>query len=87
MDGGRKMTDDLRTRISAIAGEHRFADHQTAFGDKCVCGWTSQGIAHSDHLADAVIRELGLREELRYPGRFSFMPPQRRRYVTEWETE
>lgn len=38
-------------------------------------------------MADAVIAELGLREELRFPGRLSFMPPQRRRYVTDWITD
>lgn len=78
------MTDDLRTRISAIAGEHRFADHQTAFGDKCVCGWTSQGIAHSDHLADAVIRELRLERE---DGECGYCRAQLPgcRYVTDWE--
>jgi len=37
--------------------------------------------------ADRLISELGLREEIKYPGRFTFMPPQRRRYVTEWETD
>lgn len=40
-------------------------------------------------LADAVIRELNLREERRYPNRlphYTFMPPQRTRYVTEWES-
>ncbi len=39
--------------------------------------------------AEAVIRELGLRQELRYPNRlphYTFMPPQRTRYVTEWES-
>ena len=37
--------------------------------------------------ADRLIRELGLREEIKYPGGFSFMPTQRHRYVTDWETE
>lgn len=50
---------NLRDRISDVASEHRFADHRIAFGDKCVCGWTSQEVPHSDHLADAVIAELG----------------------------
>ena len=54
---------DLRDRIAAVAAEHRFADHRTSFGDKCVCGWTSQDVSHADHLADAVIAELGLRQE------------------------
>ena len=38
--------------------------------------------------ADAVVTEIGLREEMRYPGgTFSFTPPQRRRYVTDWVTD
>lgn len=38
-------------------------------------------------MTDAVIAELGLREEMRYRGTFSFTPPQRRRYVTDWMTD
>lgn len=37
--------------------------------------------------ADQVILELGIREELKYPNRepdYTFMPPQCRRYVTDW---
>lgn len=29
--------------------EHRFATHQSSFGDKCVCGWTSHDTPHSTH--------------------------------------
>lgn len=41
------------------------------------------------YITDAVIREMELREELRYPNRlphYTFMPPQRTRYVTGWES-
>lgn len=40
------------------------------------------------YITEAVIAELGLREEMKYPGgTFSFTPPQRRRYVTDWVTD
>lgn len=67
-----EMTDDLRTRIAAAIESVRIQrDGDAAF------------------MADAVIRELNLREERRYPNRlphYTFMPPQRTRYVTEWKS-
>ena len=72
MSEDTEMSDDLRTRIAAVLAEAQE---------------THNGISDLA-LADAVIRELGLRRELRYPNRlphYTFMPPQRTRYVTGWE--
>lgn len=56
------MTDDLRTRIAAALGEHG------ELGNDCRCGWQWLGYnfaptthtAYDEHLADVLIRELGL---------------------------
>lgn len=79
------MTDTLRDRIAAVAAEHRFADHRTSFGDKCVCGWASQDVSHADHMADVLIRELGLQTNL--AKRIINGKPDQwvRRHVTDWE--
>ena len=47
-----QMTDDLRTRLAAVA-----AAHKDQCGD-CLCGWESWEESWVMHLADAVIREL-----------------------------
>lgn len=63
--------DDLHTRIAAVI-RSEVPCHPPA----------------ADRIADALIAELGLRQELRYPNRlphYTFMPPQRTRYVTGWE--
>lgn len=83
------MTDNLRDRIAAVFARH-VEDQLTNYdAGRTECGCGHQGDeTYRQHLADAVIAELGLREELRYPNRqprWSSMPPQRRRYVTEWE--
>lgn len=67
------MTDNLRTRIAAV-----ICDMDALHAKQ----WSLA-------VADAVIRELNLREERRYPNRlphYTFMPPQRTRYVTEWKS-
>lgn len=66
------MSNELRDRTATAM---RIANNRVA------------GFIGFEELADAVIAELGMREELRYQGRFSFMPPQRRRYVTDWITD
>jgi len=67
------MTDDLRTRIARV-----MILHQRRGGTLCVCGWGQLGHSHADHQADAVICELGLRQE-RQQGPYNHMY----RYVTE----
>ena len=89
---GRPTMSDLRDRIAAILHAHTLAENDPVFW-RCCCTAYSDSfkddyIAHDAHVADAVIRELGLRRELRYPNRlphYTFMPPQRTRYVTGWE--
>lgn len=75
------MTDDLRTKIAAATVGH--ADYVSGLTRYCTCGqWsgdsTGTRIDFSRHLADAVIRELQLRD----------CDDQdchcRHRYVTEW---
>lgn len=69
---------DLRTRIAVIADIHCYqgGDHC----DRCECG--HEGPWHL-HLADAVIRELALREEVDPYA----LPLIRRRFVTEWKAD
>jgi len=65
--------DTLRTRIAAVQRTHRLVPINEGY--KCTCGWeadpppgwssdyggTESVIGHPHHVADAVIRELGLR--------------------------
>lgn len=67
------MSDNLRDRIAAVLDDMYGGGGPTRYDYRA---------------ADAVIAELGLRQELRYPNRlphYTFMPPQRTRYVTGWE--
>ena len=54
------MSDNLRTRIAAVLSEH-VEDQLTNYdAERNECGCGHQGDAtYRDHLADAVIRELG----------------------------
>ena len=76
------MADDLRTRIAAIIDTH------TAVGaeGQVTCWCDSQKFdgfhAHSLHAADAVIRELGLRQE-RQQGPYQYLY----RYTTGFMTD
>jgi hypothetical protein len=68
---------DLRNRIANVAAEHRNIDYD---GFNCNCGYKS-GIDFprwADHLADAVITQLGLEQE-------SFAGGYCTRHVTQWE--
>lgn len=100
------MSDNLRDRIAAVQRAHRMT---YALAEpripRCACGWVSPEehctwTDHPEHVADAVIRELGLRRETRtledgYGGISTdyktgittrhFKPPTRQtRYVTDW---
>lgn len=98
------MTDDLRARIAAVIEAHDPCG--LPGGIDCSCGqgfrpdsgsWVERGVEAnrlwSEHLADAVIRELGMRRDER-DGRIvynGFGQPinviePRRRYVTDWES-
>lgn len=84
----RMMTDTLRDRIVRVQAEHvegQLTNYDTG-REECGCG-RQDSATYREHLADEVIAELGLREEMRYRGTFSFTPPQRRRYVTDWVTD
>ena len=64
--------DTLRDRIAAALA--------------AVDDW--RGVTDPSILADAVIEALGLREERRFLVDYlPSLPPNRRRYVTEWEND
>lgn len=77
--------DDLRTRIAAVVAAHR-----DQCGD-CSCGWESWEESWDMHLADVLIRELGLRRDpiaLQVAALlFGDFRAERHRYVTEWIAE
>lgn len=92
------MTADLRTRIAAVMHAHQ------APGNACLCGWEYDPIiddSHFDHQAEAVIRELGLRQEwgaldetdsgciYDSADEVRTLPREtvKSRYVTEWEDD
>ena len=77
------MSDTPRTRIAAVLyrQHYRYGNPNGITWDELETDLKDRYLAD----ADAVIAELGLREEIKYPGGFSFMPPARRRYVTDWE--
>lgn len=51
-----RQPDDLRTRIAAVLNSHKADDRYDEWSD-CQCG--NVGTRWDDHVADAVIRELG----------------------------
>lgn len=58
------MSDNLRTRIAAVQLAHMPDEYDRATGE-CPCGFKFQKWSElASHVADAVIRELGWREEL-----------------------
>lgn len=65
------MTDNLRTRIAAITA--RLIREEIDIDPVWLV---------AEHVADAVIREMGLRQE-----RKRHTHPSQYRYVTEWETD
>ncbi len=81
------MTDTLRDRIAKVADTHTAMGYDSDYGPNdswvCNCGWSwTAGGTHGEHVADAVIEELGLRQEY---DPYSEPESSRRRYVTEWE--
>ena len=73
------MTGDLHDRIAAVVNMH----YGLQF---CQCGWKYDpklDNSYADHVADAVIRELGLTRE---DNEADFTGPYRHRYVTDWKT-
>jgi hypothetical protein len=73
---------DLRDRLAAVLGKHA-ADEYSWGVDGCTCGADTQD-KQAQHQADAVIAELGLRQEIKEavktPPKLTFT-----RYVTDWE--
>lgn len=64
------MTDSLRDCIAAVHQTHRWGVFRCNDGYArtcCRCQWreTKDGPTHAEHVADAVIAELGLRRESR----------------------
>lgn len=95
-----KHHDDLRTRIAAaIAAHEPTTDHDGADGECIECDlnprWPDAPILppsdgwqrHAEHLADAVIRELGLRLDSTCHIHDREGKQRCIRYVTEWEVE
>lgn len=79
------MSDNLRDRIAAAAAGH--ADYVSSGVRYCSCGeWSGDTAASrmdfSRHLADAVIRELGLRVQVAGPD--GIVGTGKYRYVTDW---
>ena len=52
------MSDSLRNRIAVIAASHVYNEWHCDEAEQCYCG--KCGPSWPDHLADVVIRELGL---------------------------
>ena len=86
------LADDLRTRIAAVHQQHRLFSRMVGrkIDKQCLCGWRSPErdctwTDHPDHLADVLIRELGLQAHL--AKRIINGKPDQwvRRHVTDWE--
>jgi len=76
--------DDLRTKIAAATVGH--ADYVSGLTRYCTCGqWsgdsTGTRIDFSRHLADVVIEELGLRQQVAGPDGIAY---GKHRFVTDW---
>ena len=75
------MSDNLRHRIAAVQSEHQ------ARANSCLCGWKYDPItddSHFDHVADTLIRELGLKKASRPNDYRFFRYPPGDRYITDW---
>ena len=78
------MTDTLRDRIAAVLREH-VEDQLTNYDagrNECGCG--NQGLSgYVEHVADAVIAELGLRVQVAGPDGIAH---GQHRYISDWIT-
>ena len=87
------MTDQLRDLIAEVHSAHQWGLWWINGEDcthRCRCGWrqTAEGPTHHEHVADVLIRDLGMTREstiVYYPGEGVHERPHR--YVTSWETE
>jgi hypothetical protein len=87
------MTDTLRARIGAVQLAHMPDDYQRDMGE-CPCGFKYQKWSElASHVADAVIAELGLREEHRersygnWPNQPQVIYRKQRRYTSDWKND
>ncbi len=82
------MTDDLHTRITAVQRAHMPDQYKQDMGE-CPCGFIFSTYSElADHVADAVIRELGLEREKELDEENGLLTLTRRhRYVTDWTPE
>jgi isopentenyldiphosphate isomerase len=78
---------DLRTRIAAVLMAHPDKWDGTCCGDPNLEIEVQEDWA--EHVADAVIRELGMKEERDrpYSTRHDWQGDWRHRYVTEWKAD
>ena len=82
-------TDDLRTRIAAVHQAHRWGVFRCDDGYArtcCRCQWReiADGPTHAEHVADAVIRELGLKRASRPSDYGHVNYPPGYQYITDW---
>lgn len=81
------MSDDLRTRIWRLLEAHGtgWINNGTDLC-RCYCGYRAQRLGESwhYHTADAVIRELGMREERWKTDDPTMLRGHWTRYVTDW---
>lgn len=96
------MTDSLRDRIAAAISSHNMRLQSPKRGAMWVCQCGTLSPRYADHLADAVIAALGLREEfgalddqdggVLADAREELLPlyPKetiKRRFITDWEND
>jgi hypothetical protein len=76
---------ELSDRIAAVIGNHNMRLQSPKRGSMWVCQCGKLSPRYADHLADAVIRELGLQPHL--AKRIINGKPDQwvRRHVTDWE--
>jgi len=80
------MTDNLRDRIAAVIRDHPQGQEWGIPDEECTQCPPQRGIDWAQHVADAVIAELGLQQE---DGECGYCHAQLPgcRYVTEWSDD
>jgi ribosomal protein S12 methylthiotransferase accessory factor YcaO len=62
-----QTTEPLRDKIAQVLSEHVLFEYDWGVDGDCICGFRTPKsydfAAHSEHVADAVVEALGLREE------------------------